>query len=161
MNARRAWPLLHEARAEEGIATDPVVGVAEDRRRWFQLLRETLDVPPLTIDPRLLLFDAAGEQVVGRPESVKRAVLKPIDSQGRRGVFLVRNGQAVFRGVTLGLEEPDRIEVIDGLTEGDEVVTTGASGLRDGAQVLLATSRSGNGTQDSARKTVAAPRTTS
>ena len=51
---------------------------------------------------------------------------------------MVQKGQAVFRAVALGLEEPDRIEITDGLKEGDEVVTTGASALRDGAKVLLA-----------------------
>lgn len=61
-----------------------------------------------------------------------------IDSQGRKGVYLVKNGQAVLRYVTLGLEEPERIEVTDGLAEGDEVVSTGATSLRDGAKVLLA-----------------------
>jgi membrane fusion protein (multidrug efflux system) len=61
-----------------------------------------------------------------------------VDSQGRKGVFLVQNNQAVFRAVTLGLEEPNRIEVTDGLNEGDAVVTTGASALRDGARVLVA-----------------------
>jgi RND family efflux transporter MFP subunit len=68
-----------------------------------------------------------------------------IDSQGRKGVFLVRNGQALFRVVTLGLEESDRIEVTDGLTEGDEVVSTGATSLRDGAKVLLAGPGGGQG----------------
>jgi RND family efflux transporter MFP subunit len=61
-----------------------------------------------------------------------------VDSQGRKGVFLVQNNQAVFRAVTLGLEEPNRIEITDGLTEGEAVVTTGASALRDGARVLVA-----------------------
>lgn len=93
-----------------------------------------------------------------------------VDAQGRRGVFMVRNGQAVFRGVTLGLEEPNRVEVVDGLAEGDEVVTTGASALRDGAKVLLASGRSGGGpggsersapAGDSAKKAAAAPRAAS
>ncbi|BCS33942.1 RND transporter [Luteitalea sp. TBR-22] len=68
-----------------------------------------------------------------------------VTSQGQRGVFLVQKGQAVFRGVEFGLEEPDRIEVTDGLNEGDEVVTTGATGLRDGAKVLLAGAGRGPG----------------
>lgn len=68
-----------------------------------------------------------------------------IDSQGRKGVYLVRNGQAVLRYVTLGLEEPERIEVTDGLAEGDEVVSTGATSLRDGAKVLLAGGQGGTG----------------
>lgn len=66
-----------------------------------------------------------------------------VDSQQRKGVYLVRNGQAVFRAVTLGLEEPERIEITDGLAEGDEVVSTGATALRDGARVLIA----GRGTE--------------
>ena len=61
-----------------------------------------------------------------------------VDSQGRKGVFLVQNDQAVFRAVTLGLEEPNRVEVTDGLSEGEAVVTTGASALRDGARVQVA-----------------------
>ena len=52
--------------------------VVNDRRRWFDLLRETVDLRPVTIDPRLMLFDAAREQLIGRPEQVKQAVLKPI-----------------------------------------------------------------------------------
>ncbi len=69
-----------------------------------------------------------------------------VDTQGRKGVFMVQNDQAVFRAVSLGLEEPDRVEVTDGLQEGDAVVTTGASALRDGARVLVAdgTARRGN-----------------
>ena len=57
--------------------------VAEDRRRWFDLVRETVGLPPVTIDPRLMLFDSDGTQLVGRPENVKVAVLKPIEWQAR------------------------------------------------------------------------------
>ncbi len=81
---------------------------------------------------RVRLISANKENALVVPKSAV------IDSQGRKGVFLVRNGQALLRVVTLGLEEADRIEVTDGLTEGDEVVSTGATSLRDGAKVLLA-----------------------
>jgi two-component system sensor histidine kinase BaeS len=57
--------------------------VAEDRRRWFELIRETVGLPPVTIDPRLMLFDADGTQLVGRPENVKLAVMRPIEWQAR------------------------------------------------------------------------------
>jgi two-component system sensor histidine kinase BaeS len=57
--------------------------VAEDRKRWFQLLRESLDVPPLTIDPRLMLFDARGGRLIGRQEVAPRALLKEIRWQGK------------------------------------------------------------------------------
>jgi two-component system sensor histidine kinase BaeS len=52
--------------------------VSNDRRRWFELVRETVDLPPVAIDPRLMLFDAQRDQLIGRPESASRAVLKPI-----------------------------------------------------------------------------------
>ena len=62
--------------------------VAEDRRRWFQLIRETLGVAPVTIDPRLMLFDTDGTQLVGRAENVKLAVMKPIDWRAKTVGYL-------------------------------------------------------------------------
>jgi len=90
----------------------------EDRKRWFDVLRDVLgsravrrgdepasaasvpaepaasapgDAPPpgpppdplLTIDPRLMLFDADGKLLVGRQEMVAEAVQKPIVREGR------------------------------------------------------------------------------
>ncbi len=81
--------------------------LAKDRRRWFDLMREMFgtsrpvrrsdDVAPaappaagatptpdplLTIDPRLLLFDAQRQLLVGREEMAREAVLKPIPRPG-------------------------------------------------------------------------------
>ena len=82
--------------------------LAKDRRRWFDLMREMFgtsrparrsdDVAPaappapsaktpapdplLTIDPRLLLFDAQRQLLVGREEMAREAVLKPIPRAG-------------------------------------------------------------------------------
>jgi two-component system sensor histidine kinase BaeS len=52
--------------------------VANDRRRWFELLRDNVGLPPVTIDPRLMLFDLQRDQLIGRPGEIARAVLKPI-----------------------------------------------------------------------------------
>lgn len=51
---------------------------ARDRRAWFEVVRETVGLPPVTIDPRLMLFDAERKQLVGRPETASQAVMKPI-----------------------------------------------------------------------------------
>jgi two-component system, OmpR family, sensor histidine kinase BaeS len=51
---------------------------AKDRRAWFEVVRETVGLPPVTIDPRLMLFDADRKQLVGRPEIASQAVMKPI-----------------------------------------------------------------------------------
>ena len=81
---------------------------------------------------RVRLISANKDDVLVVPKSAL------VTSQDRRGVFMVQKGQAVFRPVLVGLEEPDRVEITDGLTQGDQVVTTGASSLRDGAKVLVA-----------------------
>jgi RND family efflux transporter MFP subunit len=86
---------------------------------------------------RVRLISANKENALVVPKSAM------VDAQGRRGVYMVHNGQAVFRPVSLGLEEQDRVEVTEGLKEGDEVVTTGASALRDGVKVLLASQGGG------------------
>lgn len=78
--------------------------VADDRRQWFDLLRDVLGTrmgrrpeevpsapggphgpppspppdPLLTIDPRLMLLDADGRLLIGRPEMVHEALRKPI-----------------------------------------------------------------------------------
>ena len=68
--------------------------IAADRERWTAMSREALGLPsstepgsrrelPLTLDPRLLLFDADRTLLVGRPEMTPDAVLKPITSGGR------------------------------------------------------------------------------
>jgi two-component system, OmpR family, sensor histidine kinase BaeS len=78
--------------------------IANDRQRWSEISREALGLPPpntptdmkapprrdtpLTIDPRLLLFDEARNQLIGRPESAPRAVLKPITTGARTVGYL-------------------------------------------------------------------------
>jgi len=62
-----------------------------------------------------------------------------VDYAGRRGVFMTVDSETVaFRAVVVGIEEGERVEILDGLIEGDRIVTTGAAGLRDGDRVLLA-----------------------
>jgi HlyD family secretion protein len=73
----------------------------------------------------------------------KEALVVPtnavVDTGGRRGVFLAADNNTVsFRPVTVGIEEDMQTEILDGLSEGDRVVTTGAAGLRDGDRVVLA-----------------------
>jgi RND family efflux transporter MFP subunit len=68
-----------------------------------------------------------------------------VDYEGRRGVFVLDQDVARFRPVTTGLQDADRTEIVDGLTDGDRVITTGALALRDGDRVLLADEAAGRG----------------
>ncbi|MFO7848195.1 MAG: efflux RND transporter periplasmic adaptor subunit [Balneolaceae bacterium] len=51
---------------------------------------------------------------------------------------------AVRKQLTLGLEQGERVEIIDGLAEGDQLIVTGQSGLRERAAIRIAGSGSGD-----------------
>jgi membrane fusion protein, multidrug efflux system len=63
------------------------------------------------------------------------------DVGGKRGVFQATKGKqgnvAQFKKVDVGLMDRELVEVIAGLTEGEQVVSTGAGALRDGDRILL------------------------
>lgn len=82
-----------------------------------------------------------------------------VDVSGRRGVYTVKDGTAVFRPVQVGIEDTDRIEITDGIAEGEEVISIGASSVRDGDPVLLEGQQPGGpSTQGGAAKGPAATR---
>lgn len=58
-----------------------------------------------------------------------------VDSEGRRGVFLPEGANAKFHPVTTGLQDANHIEILEGLTEGQRVITTGVLALRDGDRI--------------------------
>ena len=74
--------------------------LVNDRDRWIELVRSNLGFGvstqksgsdpnfPLTIDPRLLLFDASRQRLIGRAELAERAVLRPIVVQAQTVGFL-------------------------------------------------------------------------
>jgi len=60
-----------------------------------------------------------------------------IEGDGATSVFVVREGKAQRVPVTLGLLNGGLVEVLDGIQEGDQVVTTGKVTLRDGVKVQI------------------------
>ncbi len=58
-----------------------------------------------------------------------------VDSGGQRGVFLIDGQNAKFQPVRTGLQDHERVEILEGLTEGQRVITTGALALRDGDRI--------------------------
>jgi RND family efflux transporter MFP subunit len=58
-----------------------------------------------------------------------------VDVEGRRGVFLVDGQSAKFQPVRTGLQDTERAEILEGLTEGQRVITVGALALRDGDRI--------------------------
>ena len=82
-------------------------------------------------------------------ESHPNALVVPtnalVDANGTRGVYLSVDNVASFHPVKIGIEGNERTEVLDGVAEGDRVVTTGAAGLRNGDPIVLAGGAGGRG----------------
>ena len=82
-------------------------------------------------------------------DTTKDALVVPatalVDLGGRRGVFQPLSQTAVFRAVQVGTEQGQIVEILGGLSEGDEVITTGAGQLRDGDRIQIAGGRGGRG----------------
>jgi HlyD family secretion protein len=62
-----------------------------------------------------------------------------VDSEGQRGIYQPNDeNRAQFKRVTVGLEDPDKAEILEGLREGEVVISTGAGALRRNDQLLIA-----------------------
>jgi RND family efflux transporter MFP subunit len=62
-----------------------------------------------------------------------------IDFENRRGVWVpTEDTRAKFVPVQLGIEGTDTIEIVSGLKEGDQFITTGASAVRNNDQLVIA-----------------------
>lgn len=62
-----------------------------------------------------------------------------IDSEGQRGVYQPNDeNRAQFKRVSVGLEDNDHAEILEGLNEGEMVISTGAGALRRNDQLLIA-----------------------
>lgn len=62
-----------------------------------------------------------------------------VDSEGQRGVYQPSDdNRAIFKPVKVGIEDAERAEILEGLAEGETVVSTGAGALRRNDQLLVA-----------------------
>jgi membrane fusion protein, multidrug efflux system len=72
-------------------------------------------------------------------ERIADALLAPraavVEDEGRRHVFVVADGKAQRRVVHIGLADGDRVQVLDGLVAGEQVVVVGQNALTDGTPV--------------------------
>ena len=51
--------------------------------------------------------------------------------------YVVKDGKAVLRKLSLGITQDDRIEVLKGVADGEAVVLEGLDRLKDGREIVL------------------------
>jgi RND family efflux transporter MFP subunit len=60
-----------------------------------------------------------------------------VEETGKRYVFVVQDDTVVVRDIELGYEEADRYEILEGLSQGDQVVMIGQGSLKEGSKVRV------------------------
>jgi RND family efflux transporter MFP subunit len=111
-----------------------------DRQKATVKVRATFD----QLDPRILPDMAVKVTFLGEERTVQAGagrVLVPKAALRQEGgatvVFVHREGRVERRAVRLGQARGNEHEVVAGLADGDQVVTTGVNELRDGQAVRL------------------------
>ena len=118
---------------------------------------KALGVPIQAMTVRELVYDAKGAIVkpTVTPGSTAAAPAAPAEllpGQTRKeveGVFVARDGKAVFVPVTTGIAGEKYFEVLQGLKEGDEVITgpfASVRALKEGDPVTISTNSTANAT---------------
>jgi multidrug efflux pump subunit AcrA (membrane-fusion protein) len=59
------------------------------------------------------------------------------DEKGDFIVFVAQNGKAVRRAVKLGIESDANVEIREGVQAGEQVITVGQNGLKDGGKITV------------------------
>jgi len=118
-----------QAFAGEVFAIDPLV----DESGRSILLRARLPNPDNVLRPGLF---ARVTLVLNEREGAIQVPEQALVPQGQdQFVFKVEDGKAVLTKVVTGIRREGMVEIVDGLTPDDEVVTAGQLKLRDGAEV--------------------------
>ncbi len=131
LDAYPDWPIPAKVRT--------VIPTA-DRQKATVKVRATFDrldpriLPDMGVKVTFLGEERAAPATAGRV-LIARASL--VDDGGTTAVFVHRDGKVERRAVRLGQARGNDQEVIAGLADGEQVVTTGAKQLRDGQSVRV------------------------
>jgi RND family efflux transporter MFP subunit len=112
----------------------------------IKLINPRIDVQTGTVKVTVEVFDETlmlkpgmfveTKIVIGKKEDVLVIPRKSIlFKQNKTYVFVMDRNQVSQREITLGLTEEDHVEVLNGLEQGEVIVTVGVEGLEDGERI--------------------------
>lgn len=106
-----------------------------------------IEVPNPTGRLKPGMYARVNLRVAQKPDAIAVPRNAIVERPGERGVFVVDGQAARYRKVEVGIQAPDRVEIVAGVREGERVVTTGSGALRDGDRIILpgAGGRAGQG----------------
>ena len=131
-------------------ASISVPGLADPVVAKVSLISPALDPGSTTVEVWLKVDNKSGTLKVGTPvkvsitgRTVEQALKIPASSvltaqDGSKSVMVVgSDGAAHRKPVTLGIADGEDVQITEGVSKSDTVITTGAYGLEDGAKVKV------------------------
>jgi HlyD family secretion protein len=141
-----------------GSAEIQIAGIDEPVKANISFVSPALDPGSTTVEVWLKLPNANGSLKVGTPvhvvitgRTVQNALQVPssalLPSQDASSSVMIAgsDGVAHKRVVTVGIRTPESVQITDGLTTSDNVITEGSYGLDDGAKITLAADKPDEG----------------
>jgi membrane fusion protein, multidrug efflux system len=83
------------------------------------------------------MFSRVGIVFERRSDTLTIPRIALLDTDGSANVFVVNGGKAEQRPIKTGLSNSGKVEVVEGLTGGEQVVVVGQTGLKDGNPVRV------------------------
>ena len=134
-------------------ATISIPGVVDPVAAKVSLISPALDPGSTTVEVWLRLENRKGLFKAGTPvhatitgRTAAKALLLPAeaiqtaqDGSSKFVMVMGADGIAHKRTVTLGIQTPENVQVLDGISTSDMVITTGAYALDDGTRVKIGT----------------------
>lgn len=112
------------------------IGATVDPRKRTTTLRVELEHPSPDVKPGM--YATVAIPLTQRATALTVPQLSILERQGDRGVvYVVVNGKATKRNVVLGASRGDRIEILDGLREGEHVIVGGQTRVQEGSPVRV------------------------
>jgi HlyD family secretion protein len=132
-------------------ATITIPGVADPVAAKVSLISPALDPGSTTVEvwlrvenPKSLFKVGTAVHAVITGSTAPAALLIPADAvqtandgTAKSVMVIAADGTARKRAITVGIQTPESVQVLSGITAADTVITTGAYGLDDGTKVKV------------------------
>ncbi|MGA7813177.1 efflux RND transporter periplasmic adaptor subunit [Caballeronia sp.] len=134
-----------------------IPGVNDPQAATVALISPALDPGSTTVEVWLKLPNADGRYKVGTPVhtvlqgitipdavQVPAPAILPADDGSTNVLIIEPDGTAKKRSVRLGLRTPEKVQIVDGVSPTDLVITEGGYGLDDGSKVKVGGNKEDN-----------------
>ena len=133
-----------------GSAQLTIPGVADPQAATVAMISPALDPGSTTVEVWLKLSNPDGRYKVGTPVhavlqgttipnavQLPAAAILPADDGSTNVLVVQPDGTAKKRAVKVGIRNPEKVQILDGVSPSDLVVTEGGYGLDDGSKVKI------------------------